>query len=840
MKIVKPSTIGVLAKPYSQGGRHFLVIALVGFFRLGAGDRRFLAENLQWPHVAAAMPDGIPLDAVMPKGNAEWMLLGDAVPPGGAPARESAVSVTVGRSRKRLRIVGDRTWEYGLLPVHAISEPAPFTTLPLIAENAFGGEGHAENPDGKGYFGRLRDIGRKPGSGDMPNIEDPDDPVTGHTRNYRPQGFGPIDIRRPSRQKYAGTFDLNLDPADLPGDTDFRLFNCAAADQQRSGFWQGRERYVLEGVRADGPIAGELPQMRARAFVQRESAAASDAEAIECHCDTVCFLTNPGLGVAIYRGSCEIDDSDALDVASVMAAYEAATDAPRSDAYYRSVMQLRLDPETALQAAVNDAQLSPPPDEEARAKTAEQRARYLESIDAEVASFAKSLDSAGTPPSVADDPIWQAAPSPAELESGDVDLAPFMAEVDGRLAKLTAEAEKQRTLYAASEGGQSLPAVSTSDALDRAGRFAPELENIDGVSSGDDPQGMNRRLRRLAPNPVVEGLPDADGSLALRQLVENVLREGRPLPGRDLAGADLSGLDFRGCDLREVMLEGADLAGADFSEADLRGTVFTGATLNRCRFVGARMDDANLCGTVAAGAVFDSAVLHRTLLHDADLSDARLRNARLSDITANELRLCAADLGGASLIDCALSRLSAAGSDWTGSVLRNCMMPEADLEQAVFSSADLERSILFGASAAGSSWRQCRFDTVQLSQSTLDGADLSAARGQKLGLRDSSLQRGRLRGARFMTCDMGNACLDDSDARESWWHRSVLMGASLRRSKLRESDFYQSLCRKACLAEADLTAARFAEAETTGMDLTDAVISATIAPDQTPVSESWV
>ena len=56
-------------------------------------------------------------------------------------------------------MIGEREWMYGLLPWYRVTQPQPFTRMPLVYERAFGGDGHLANPDGCGYA-----RGRLPGS----------------------------------------------------------------------------------------------------------------------------------------------------------------------------------------------------------------------------------------------------------------------------------------------------------------------------------------------------------------------------------------------------------------------------------------------------------------------------------------------------------------------------------------------------------------------------------------------------------------------------------------------------------------------------------------------------
>jgi hypothetical protein len=68
----------------------------------------------------------------------EVILLGAAHAPGGRPVTRQPVAVTVGRERRELVVFGDRTWQRQGSDLQ-ISAPAPFTSMPLTYQRAFGG-----------------------------------------------------------------------------------------------------------------------------------------------------------------------------------------------------------------------------------------------------------------------------------------------------------------------------------------------------------------------------------------------------------------------------------------------------------------------------------------------------------------------------------------------------------------------------------------------------------------------------------------------------------------------------------------------------------------------------
>jgi hypothetical protein len=144
----------------------------------------------------------LPNDMVPPHGTSfEVLVHGKAHAPAEEPVSEVMVGVRVGRHDQRMRVVGDRKWidgPHGFAP----TQPAPFTSMPLVWERAFGGRcdvwldesavlsfAHQLNPLGRGFDPRpgARELCQQirapegfPVVDDpklLPNLEHPDTPI---------------------------------------------------------------------------------------------------------------------------------------------------------------------------------------------------------------------------------------------------------------------------------------------------------------------------------------------------------------------------------------------------------------------------------------------------------------------------------------------------------------------------------------------------------------------------------------------------------------------------------------------------------------------------------------
>ncbi|MGE3636029.1 MAG: DUF2169 domain-containing protein, partial [Sandaracinaceae bacterium] len=106
MRIVCPQRLGMLTRPFTTGGRHYLGVSVLGAFRFDAPERLMLAREL-WALAAEQLgPSGGVLDAGFPKVRAEVLLLGHANPPE-RPARTSPDRVRVGANDRTIYPNGD-------------------------------------------------------------------------------------------------------------------------------------------------------------------------------------------------------------------------------------------------------------------------------------------------------------------------------------------------------------------------------------------------------------------------------------------------------------------------------------------------------------------------------------------------------------------------------------------------------------------------------------------------------------------------------------------------------------------------------------------------------------
>ena len=270
-------------------------------------------------------------DTVPYKPAADIVLVGHGYAPGGRPTTQVDVLLRVGSHKQMLRLIGDRQWNFPsrMLMKPLISDPKPFTQMPLRYERAFGGfdrvgAGCCEaNPLGQGFItSKARDAVHEKL---LPNIEDPREPITAWNDHPRPVGFGFYGKTFAPRRALRGTEAGLADPdplLGLPSDFEPGFFNGAHPDLQVPGYLQGNEEVELFNLTPDGPRAFRLPGITPDVRLALHEEGAATAEEAAPHVlhgvlDTLVLLPDEGRGYVVWRFRHPLPEryEDVVDVA---------------------------------------------------------------------------------------------------------------------------------------------------------------------------------------------------------------------------------------------------------------------------------------------------------------------------------------------------------------------------------------------------------------------------------------------------------------------------------------------------------------------------------------------
>ena len=722
----KHSTIFWVTTRLSRGDWRATLIVKAGY--------RLLPGGIAVPDEAAApaasgddpaepgKPPAYSTDFVPYKPTADFLVAGPAHAPGGKPAARCRVSIGIGSQTKSLLAIGDRRWQHGL-GVSRPGEPAPFVSLPIGYDAAFGGEGFRRNPLGRGAAVR--------GAGALPNIEWPDQLIASPADSPEPAGFGPLPMSWEPRIGKTGTYDqtwLKTRWPGLPADFDWSHFNAAPSGQQFKHF-QGDEALAFENLHPVHPIyKSRLPGVRARVFVKRVAEDQESLEEVPANLDTVWAHVTEERLVLVWRGVTKIGSPRLREIAAIYSTLEPIDSAQAQEEHLKTFAELARPPESAeAMAAAHHARIA---EIRETVETKVQQARALiETLTQTGAAYQKA--------SGIDKIRARMPPGPEDP----------MAALESAIAEL-----KSRDPEKAAQLGQALETAEIS------------LGKVLAMVAARKP---------LTQDSVATALMQGDG-LAGAKL------DGLDLSGMDFTGADLHDATLTGAKLRGSRLDGANLSGADFSKSDLTDASFvkadlscanfTDANAKGASFAGARIDNAvftklNLSGGDFNGADGNAADFSDAVLDDAYFVGAVLPNARFTAVCAaaadfsravlREANFAAAKAPGIIMENADLTNLRAArGADFSGGRFARAIAPRSVWQQALLDGADFSRAVLTEALFPEASLRDANLDRAHLQTASFDDALLTNA-----ALTNANLLR-----ASFERADLTQARLDGSNA----------------------------------------------------------------------------
>lgn len=844
MKVIKPLRLGVLYRVVEHHRRLHLAVAVLAFFPFQTPSA-LLSEAGLWTFVAKELGTAS-LDAAMPKARGEILVTGKAFAPNSTPVASCRARVQVGPIDKALYVFGDRHWK-NTVP----SDPAPFTEMAIVYENAFGGPGFAQNPLGKGFAppeerGALHFL---------PNIEDPKNLIRAPKDRPAPAGFGSYDPMWPQRRATSGTYDdrwlAEVYPG-FPDDMDWSSFNTAPEDQRIRSPLRGDERIRVENMHPDKPVLeSTLPGIAARCFVTQRGPEGEALREIGMAVETVHLFPHAERGVVLFRGTLQVSDEDAADVLHLVLAAE-HLGRPKSIEHYRQVLSQRLDRSKAHLYALRDRDLLPetdgtepaPPErteiDEMKALLAREgllEANQRRSAERELHKARERLREQGIDPDKHGVPAALPPPEPAP----DLDQLPeYLAHAEKLAEEKKAEAEQMRkkaeedarrlcdehgldydALQEEEEkkagGPPKFTAKGQMDHLQEVAQMARnagvDLPHVEAQLA--DPalfakfQAVEAKLREMYVrfahhSPPATAADDSKRERVWRE-VEADYKAGRSFRGQDLTGVSLAGMDLRGADFRDALLEAANLSGADLRKADFSGAVMARANLSRANLKGAKLCGTNLgraklVGARAEKADAEKAILYQADLCDADFSGANLTGADLSETMFRRTMFIDVRAPGTNFLQSDLSELDLMGAD-----LSKCNFIDVIATGVSFRAATLASAVFVGVKVTGADFRDADLTNLRVvKESVFEDGDFQNAR-----LTAASLRGTRLAGSKLSGAQMDGVDFSESDLREAELHGvsgkdARFVKTNLEGADLSGSNFMNALFQRANLRGADL------------------------------------
>lgn len=809
-----------------------------------------------WPVVSEAIgSDGV-LDEAIEKRGAEFLVAGNAWPEKPGQSTSCRVRVRLGTIDKTLNVFGDRFFEGD-----RITEPTEFESIPLRWERAFGGEGFARNPFGKGVRPVTDAFGRK--SHPLPNIEHPEAMIGLPGQKTDPAGFGPIPSGWPQRQRMTGKYDRNWFTSEYPGfasDIDWAFFNVASSDQQQAAAFVGNEEYLLEGLHPDArQIEGALPGFCARTFIRRQEQ--TDLEELRCALSTVWFFPELEHGVLVFHASTRVEQPDASDLTHVLIAAD-DLDSLRSERHYSEVFARRMDPENGVFEAFRDQDLLPESmqrdgmvdvigaSSEMRENIRTNQLRRMHKVKLAEGSerLSREMNEIGVElppePEMPNFGFNPEDPSSIRLEQLPEIIDRVEAYSEQERQKLTAfrdEAAKRleaglEDLNQANEGSPLVPPpkqtgppdFSANERITSIEQTLAELESagVDVAELRGQFLGkpMLETLRNAERDFLVlyrrsahfqEPAPRGSRTVDWAERLQKWLQSGNSLDGADFTGATLAGVDLSGADLSGILLESADLSGADIRAAVLDGAVlahatldgviadkasFRGANLGRASLIGARLAGADLSDAELTGANLEDAVLDHCVMNGVELRDACVRNTRMAGVVNEDLLL----------IDFRLDGQNFAGARLSDAIFLNCSLAEVD-----FSEANLDGAVFLNAQAVGATFEKASMVNARL----VEDCDCTSAIFRNANMSEAYLASTRLVEAVFSGANVSDADLSFSPAGGSNFCKAIGISTRFVSTDLREADLSGSNLMQANLERVDLRGGSLHGANLYGADL---------------------
>lgn len=332
MRILKGDEHILMPSPVAVHGKRFWSLGILNYFSFDDPDT-LLSETRMWKEVPPLFGNApVVLDTGAFKPRGEFLVAGRCWAPRGETRVASRVRVRVGSLVKTLAIFGDRYWKLVAGMMTGITDPEPFSSMPIVWERAFGGPDFAWNVAGKGLVPVEAPRGtRLP----LPNVEYLDRLVTHPSHRPQPACFGLVDPSWKPRRDRIGTCDAQwrdtLWPG-LPMDCDLHFFNWASDDQILPGFFAGNETFEIENMNPDFPLLkGRLPAVRQRVVLERAEPRSREVriQELDVVMDTLWLFPEIRSGIVVHRATTDSLFEDNRDILVLHVVSEGRDTQPR-------------------------------------------------------------------------------------------------------------------------------------------------------------------------------------------------------------------------------------------------------------------------------------------------------------------------------------------------------------------------------------------------------------------------------------------------------------------------------------------------------------------------------
>ena len=838
MKAIKPLSQCLLYKTFEANRSFYLCTAVISFFSFQSSPS-LLSEPDLWKFESSELGKDAMLDLCMPKPKGEILVVGRCFTPEAKPVPAYEVRLKIGSIDKTLHVYGDRFWKRKGGLVKVISDPMPFTEMPVSYENAFGGPEYKKNPLGKGHTQIKTETGDTVHP--LPNIEDPTNLIDSPKKKPDPAGLGSIDLTWPQRMDKVGTYDQKWLEELFPGlaaDMDPTYFNVAPEDQWIDGFFNGDESFEIKGMHPEKKtLSSRLPGIKSRCFINQKTKEGEAFQEIKTSLDTVWIFPHAEKGIIIWRGVSEIQTDDAEDILHMLVAYERINDEPKPFEHYREALLKRLDGEKGALFMLNEKDLIPPnensgitalmedagKEESALSKNMKKKAeREKERAEQKKQEAKKKMEEMcekhGLDPSTVMPPPLPPPPKVPEIDPNNLDPEEIMrfmkeAEADAMAKKekamadameKKAQAEKKIKEICDKQGldfdkvkaklqaqKPKRPVFSADNTIEKLKKAKATIEkqvNMACAKLGIDYDTAVAQAKEQSGEkkfPMIEAIekmnkidPDDPTMLEKLKLAEEKSKEAYIKMAHHLPKPEP--LPSEEADsLKQEFLAmyggGQSFEGRDFAGADLRGLDLKDADLRGVYLEGANLASADLTGADLSGAV----------LAWADLTGAKLNSTKMHGTCLGSADLTSAKVKNADLTEAVLSKSKLVGTDFSGATLDKADLMEASFNDTNLSNTRLTETVFLETDFFGADFSGADLTKIIFIKPKLDGVNFSGAKAGGVNFLEASCEK-----AVFKNADLTNVRFPQN-------------------ANLKGADFSGAVLDNANLMEADLTGASF-------------------------------
>jgi len=884
MNIVKSLHSSLLHKCFSFQEKHYFTVSVLWGFNLQTGEP--VLEQEIWQTIGDMLGKNELFDTGMPKPNGELLVQGSCFAPEGQLINANRVSVKLGQLSKELMVFGDRHWIKGLGIGWGLSEPVPFSEMPVSYTHAFGGKDYKPNPVGMG----IDEIEGETGPViPVPNIEYADQLIGSPKDRPRAASFNRTDMMCEQRMAYAGTYDQKYIETRMPGfpdDLDYKFFNDAAKDQWSTDYFKGDELYEIRNMHPTQPlIRGQIPGVYGRAFVNQKVNENIEFKEISTKLDTVWLFPTAELGVMIHRGTLEVAEDDASDIKQIIIANENTKDTPRSTEHYKNELTLRTDPEESYKYLLYTSPLIPEGctcgfktlqensgfpleliaksnmDNYADNKMQEAEEQSNQQIEA----MKKHLQESGLAPQEIDSMIKQmtgASDKPGELSPEAKQITAIMEKIlPGMMADPNNIDISKLNLKAMDEFKACMEQIQKDKKDESKAMLLGQIDDLkkqeNNAETAQSVSQLENIVKEMDLPPV---LPRIDVDSILGQLKTQrdemekqlVTMQSMGVPEEELikikSSFNFEETEKQTRDNLEKAKDGYRM-GAHYieqgrsphagEETNIRDELIkaykSGGQTANGDYAFVDLSNQDLTGIDLSGAYLEYADLTNTNLSDANLSKAILVNANVTNTKFTNTNLTDANLGSINYDGAVFNNADLTGATLSRSRISNtqfiqCKMAEkmdmfleTTFDTASFIESDLRKNVFIDADITG-----CSFSGSDLSESNFVNPVMKNVDFTRANLSGCNFVKAEADGSKFDQATMKNvrfvaeSSLNNAEFTSADVSESNLRDCNLRNAKFTESYLFKSDFGGSDLNKADFEKARAVQAQFSKADLTHA------------------